>query len=66
MDALDAAWKVAEAGKEFVRFGGGFPYGLGEVPNQEPVYLLNGFRVSARAKSTGNCGRPAARQRLGR
>ena len=72
-EAIDAAWGAAKKAKKLVKFGGGFYCGLVELEGKEPLYTLNAFFMSMRAKFTSpdaaihyfavRAGRPPPRSR---
>ena len=51
-DTMDARWGEAKAAKRIVKFGGGFYCARVEIEGKEPLYTLNAFFMSMRAKFT--------------
>jgi len=52
-DEIDAEWGKAKKAGRLVKFGGGFYCGRVEVEGKAPLYTLNAFFMSMRAKFTG-------------
>ena len=47
---MDEHWSAAKKADKLIKFGGGFYCGYIEIEGKEPIYVMNGFFMSMRAK----------------